>query len=87
MEIEHKVYFENGNEFKSFLNSNWYDTATPYQWCIKELLEIKRYIAEGKTIKIDSNNNIQIITNLDEFKTWIEKVFYGGFEKFVFPTE
>jgi hypothetical protein len=87
MEIEHIVYLENGDEFKSFLNSNWYDTATPYQFCIKELLEIKSIIANGKMIKIDSNNKIYVISNLDEFQTWIKKVFYGGFEKFVFPSE
>jgi hypothetical protein len=87
MEIEHKVYLENGEEFKSFLNSNRYDTATPYQFCVKELLEIKNIIIGGNTIKIDSNNKVYIITNLVEFKTWITKVFYGGFEKFVFKPE
>lgn len=87
MEIEHKVYFENGEEFKNFLNSNWYDTATPYQFCIKELLEIKKAVESGKKIKIESNNKIYQITNLAEFETWIKKVFCGGFEKFVFSTK
>lgn len=27
------------------------------------------------------------INNLEEYKKWIETVFYGGFEKFVFRTD
>lgn len=87
MKIEHTIYFENGGVFKTFLNSNWYDTASPYQFCIKELLEIKDAISNGKIIKIDSNSTVYLISNLNDFQTWIKKVFHGGFEEFIFTNK
>ena len=81
---EHIVYSENGEVFKAFLNSNWYDTVSPYMYCVSELKSIKSKIDNDKKFKIESNGKIYHITTNLEFKNWIEKVFYGGFEKHVF---
>ncbi len=85
-EIEHNIYYENGELFKCFLHSNWYDTATPYQYCVKELKEIRDSIAGGQKLKFESYGKTHFISTQDEFKNWIENVFYGGYEKFVFET-
>ncbi len=86
MEIEHKVFI--GEVLiKSFVNSNWYDTATPYQYCISELTILRQKIEIGENLRIESNGKTYEINNLEEYKKWIETVFYGGFEKFVFRTE
>jgi hypothetical protein len=85
MEIEHNVFIDD-DLIKSFTNSNWYDTATPYQFCITELIFLKHKIEIGKKLRIESKGKTYKINNLDEYKKWIESVFYGGFEKFVFET-
>ena len=82
----HHVYFEDGTPYKYFSHSNWYDTATPYQYCVRELKEIKNIIKSGQKLKIESYGNVHLISTLDEFKNWIENVFYGGFEKYVFES-
>ncbi|PIF53600.1 hypothetical protein [Flavobacterium sp. 2] len=84
MQTEHIVYSENGEVFKAFLNSNWYDTVTPYMYCVSELKSIKNKIDNSEKFKIESNNKVYHITTIEEFRIWIEKVFYGGFEEYVF---
>ncbi|TWI03159.1 hypothetical protein IQ05_00088 [Flavobacterium tiangeerense] len=84
MDVEHIIYKENGEEFKSFLNSNWYDTATPYQFCISELKKIKNEIDSGKAFLIVSYDQKYKISTSKEFEKWIVNIFLGGFEKFVF---
>ena len=86
MEIEHKVFI-GGVLIKSFVNSNWYDTATPYQFCISELTILRQKIEIGENLRIESNGKTYEINNLEEYKKWMETVFYGGFEKFVFRTD
>jgi hypothetical protein len=83
MDIEHKIYIDN-KLVKSFSSSVWYDTATPFQWCISELKELKKELQEGKSLEIISQDKNYKIENIMEFKTWTEKVFNGGFEKYVF---
>jgi hypothetical protein len=84
MDVEHIVYSEDGEVFKTFLNSNWYDTTNPYLYCVSELKSIKSKIDNNEKFKIESNGKIYPITTNLEFKVWIEKVFYGGFEKDIF---
>ncbi|OXA79937.1 hypothetical protein SAMN05444397_106166 [Flavobacterium aquidurense] len=81
---EHVVYSENGEVFNAFLNSNWYDTMSPYLYCVSQLKSIKSKIDNNEKFKIESNGKIYHITTNLEFRNWIEKVFYGGFEKHVF---
>ncbi|MCZ4242541.1 hypothetical protein [Pedobacter punctiformis] len=83
MEIEHNVYI-NQELKQSFLNSNWYDTASPYQWCINALKNLKDEIDLSKRVEIISNGVTYKIINNADFKNWIEQVFFGGFEKYVF---
>ena len=85
-ETEHIVYFENGDLFKSFLNSNWYDTPTPYQFCTAELKEIKNTLKSGHKLRIVSNDETHLISSLDDFRFWIKNIFGGGFEEYVFMT-
>lgn len=83
MNIEHKVFID-GILIKSFTSSDWYDTATPYKFCISELLYLKLRIEKGDRLKIDSLGKIYEIDNLDSYSTWMQTVFGGGFEQFVF---
>lgn len=83
MEIEHNIFI-NDVLIKSFSNSAWYDTATPYQHCVSELKIVKQKIEIGNKLRIESNSKTYQINNLIEFKDWITTVFGGGFEKFVF---
>lgn len=83
MDIEHQIFIEN-KLVKSFSNSKWYDTTTPYQWCVSELKELKKELLDGKSLKIISLDKTYSIENIMDFKTWTEKVFNGGFEKYVF---
>lgn len=84
MEAEHIVYSENGEVFKAFLNSNCYDTTSPYMFCVSELKSIKNKIDNSEKFKIESNGKIYQITTNSEFRAWMEKVFYGGYEDYVF---
>ncbi|MBS7252825.1 hypothetical protein [Flavobacterium branchiicola] len=84
MDAKHFVYSEDGEVFKAFLDSNWYDTVSPYLYCVSELKSIKSKIENNEKFKIESNGKIYLITTNGEFKTWIEKVFHGGFEEHVF---
>ncbi len=86
-EFEPIVYFENGKTYKSFLHSNWYDTTTPYQYCVGELTEIKNTIQSGQKLRIESYGKPHLISTSEQFKSWIENVFCGGFEKYVFKSE
>lgn len=83
MAIEHKVFID-GVLIKSFTGSDWYDTATPYKFCLSELLFLKHRIEKGDRLEIDSRGKIYIIDHLDSYKTWLQSVFGGGFEQFVF---
>ncbi|WP_316805246.1 hypothetical protein [Pedobacter nototheniae] len=83
MEIEHRIYVD--QELKqSFLNFSWYDTASPYQWCIGALNNLKDEISSGKYVEIISNGVTYKITDNVDFKNWIVQVFFGGFEKYIF---
>jgi hypothetical protein len=83
MGIEHNVFID-GALIKSFTSSDWYDTATPYQFCIAELLFLKHRIEKGDRLEINSRGQLYIIDNLDSYKAWMQTVFGGGFEQFVF---
>jgi len=84
MEIEHVVFSDDDTVLKSFSNSSWYDTATPYQFCISELRELKNEIKNNRRIYIESNGIKYQIFSLNEFRIWIEEVFLGGFENIFF---
>lgn len=78
METAHQVYLENGELYKSFTASEWYDTATPAQYCLKELNEIWNAIQAGQRFYIDSTGNRYTITSVNDFRDWLANVF-GAF--------
>ncbi|MBP9068385.1 MAG: hypothetical protein KBG47_02685 [Bacteroidia bacterium] len=83
-QVEHIVFFENGDQLNTFLNSNWYDTATPFHFCVSELKIIKEELKRGHKLKIESNGKTYKISSLADFENWIKNIFGGGFESHVF---
>ena len=65
MKIEHCVFI-NEVLIKAFTNSNWYDTASPYQFCISELIFLKHKIESGQKLTIESLGEIYKIDNLSQ---------------------
>lgn len=81
--MEHTVFIE-GVLVKSFSNSVWYDTATPFQYCVAELKQLKAIIESGSSLVIEGGGETYRIGNLEEYKRWMTSVFHGGFENWVF---
>lgn len=79
-EIEHMVYDETGRFLNCFTNSGWYDTATPAQWCIRAMTELKNILSGGKKLKIISCGKTYEIATQDDFRDWLKFEFKGGFE-------
>jgi hypothetical protein len=67
----HDVYVRGVLQYQ-FMDSIWYDTASPAQGCIARLQEIRdelpnvEIISFGTTYKIDT---------LDDFKRWTKDIF------------
>ena len=68
---------------KTFLHSSWYDTATPYHACQKELEELMREVERGHLLTIESHSNIYAVQSMAEYKDWLKNIFGGGFEDIV----
>ena len=84
--IEHKIYIE-GKLIKTFYNLDYYDTNNPYQWCLKELMELKDKIVKGHSLTIKSLNEIYVINNLKDFRAWVEHKSNLELEKYIFEKE
>lgn len=79
---EHQV-FARGRLIKSFTYSYWYDTATPYQWCVRELKALKQKVTDNEALTITSMGITYLISNELEFYNWVANIFGGGFEEFL----
>jgi hypothetical protein len=83
MDISHRV-FVGGKIIKTFADSAWYDTATPFQFCTNELRQLKSEIQRGQRLTIESTGKNFEIETLDDFRSWLVNIFGGGFEEYVF---
>ena len=68
---------------QSFRESCWYDTATPFQWCLKEHKKIVDRIHSGVQIKIISIDTEYLISDKKEYYMWLKNIFKGGFDKYL----
>ncbi|MEM1137754.1 MAG: hypothetical protein AAGI07_18085 [Bacteroidota bacterium] len=80
MDVVHKVYQES-ELIKSFSDSCWYDTATPYSWCLGQLQTLKDILLAGHAFTIVSDGMEYHTNTLKDFKWWIKNIFGGGFEE------
>ena len=83
MKVEYEIFIDD-NLTKSFSNSGCYDTTTPFHWCLNQLTELKEELINGKTLVIINRDKTFNITNNHEFKNWLENVFGGGFENYLY---
>lgn len=59
-----------------------YDTATPYNWCLNKLIEIKNLISsKSELIILGSGGRIFEMKNFEDFINWVKIEFKGGFEE------
>jgi len=72
-----------------YLNDSWeYDTLSFYKFCANDLHRINERIKNGEIITIikdavKENSKTYIIENTADFKKWVEKIYNGGFEKYI----
>jgi hypothetical protein len=72
-----------------YLNcSGEYDTLSPFRLCANELFRINNRLKNGETIKVisevdDTGAQTYLIKTPDDFKTWVKKVFKGGFGEYL----
>ena len=83
----HSFYLED-KEVLHLGRSGDYDTLSPYKFCASELFRINNRIKKGETFKIvsevdDTGPNTYLIKTTEDFKTWVTKIFKGGFEKYL----
>ncbi len=56
MDTIYKVFVED-KLIQSFKDSYWYDTATPFQWCVSEIKKIADKIKAGQEVRIISEES------------------------------
>jgi hypothetical protein len=83
----HKFYID-GKEIMALGRSGEYDTLSPFKFCANQLSKINNRIENGDEVKIisevdDSGADTYLIKTSDDFKTWVKKVFKGGFEEYI----
>lgn len=72
-----------------YLNDSWeYDTLSFYKFCANDLHRINERIKNGEIITIikdatQANAKTYLIENTIDFKSWVEKIYKGGFEKYI----
>ena len=72
-----------------YLNDSWeYDTLSFYKFCANDLHRINERIKNGEIITIikdavKEDSKTYIIENTADFKKWVEKIYNGGFEKYI----
>jgi len=72
-----------------YLNDSWeYDNLSFYKFCANDLHRINERIKNGEIITIikdavKENSKTYIIENTADFKKWVEKIYNGGFEKYI----
>lgn len=83
----HHFYIDN-KEILYLGRSGEYDTLSYFKFCANNLFRINNRVKNGETIKIisevdDTGGNTHLIKTTEDFKTWVTKVFKGGFEKYL----
>lgn len=56
------------------LDAEWYDTATPYQGCLRALQELYA-LAATTELMITSDGVTYLIQNQAEFMRWVAEIF------------
>ncbi len=56
------------------LDAEWYDTATPYQGCLRALKELYA-LAATTELMITSDGVTYLIQNQAEFMRWVAEIF------------
>ena len=71
--IDHLVFLD-GAKIHEFLDVAWYDTATPYQGCMRELQRLYELTA-NHSLEIVSHGKSYKIANQADFRRWVAEVF------------
>lgn len=83
----HHFYIDD-KEIRHLERSGEYDTLSYFKFCANELFKINGRIKNGETIKIisevdDTGGNTCLVKTAEDLRTWVTKVFKGGFERYL----
>jgi hypothetical protein len=83
----HQFYVDN-KQILYLGRSGDYDTLSPFKFCANDLFRLNNRIKNGETLKIisevdDTGASTYLIKTTEDFKTWVVKVFKGGFEEYL----
>lgn len=74
--VRHRIYAD-GLLILELLAAEWYDTATPYMGCLRDLRTLYAQVATTPLV-IESNGARYQLRNQQELLQWIAEVFEGG---------
>ena len=74
--VQH-IILQDGAKIHEFLDVAWYDTATPYQGCVRELQRLYELTA-GNSLEIVSYGKSYKIANQIDFRHWVVEIFEQG---------
>ncbi|MFN8441415.1 MAG: hypothetical protein U0175_11620 [Caldilineaceae bacterium] len=74
--VQHVILLD-GTKIHEFLDAAWYDTATPYRGCLRELQRLYDLTASHSLEIVSYGKSYKIATQAD-FRHWVAEVFEQG---------